>query len=133
MELSSGVTSLTGGGVAGRLSMAAFMLGWAGLSVHCQVLAFLGDSGLSMGTYLTGKLLHGGLSALLLRLLLPLLGLKETAGSYLSQQAEAVAALDFSRCLTLSAGAAWGTWVVFFLVFLWAVKKSSGKIRRKRI
>ena len=70
MELSSGVTSLTGGGVAGRLSMAAFMLGWAGLSVHCQVLAFLGDSGLSMGTYLTGKLLHGGLSALLLRLLL---------------------------------------------------------------
>ena len=86
-----------------------------------------------MGTYLTGKLLHGGLSALLLRLLLPLLGLKETAGSYLSQQAEAVAALDFSRCLTLSAGAAWGTWVVFFLVFLWAVKKSSGKIRRKRI
>lgn len=133
VELSSGVTSLTGGGVAGRLSMAAFMLGWAGLSVHCQVLAFLGDSGLSMGTYLTGKLLHGGLSALLLRLLLPLLGLKETAGSYLSQQAEAVAALDFSRCLTLSAGAAWGTWVVFFLVFLWAVKKSSGKIRRKRI
>ena len=60
--------------MAGRMSMAAFMLGWAGLSVHCQVLAFLGDSGLSMGTYLTGKLLHGGLSALLLRLLLPLLG-----------------------------------------------------------
>ncbi len=56
---------------SGRLSMAAFMLGWAGLSVHCQVLAFLGDSGLSMRTYLAGKLLHGGLSAALLRLLVP--------------------------------------------------------------
>ena len=84
-----------------------------------------------MGTYLTGKLLHGGLSALLLHLLLPLLGLKETAGSYLVQQTQAVAALDFSRCLTLSAGTAWGTWIVFFLLFLWAAKKSGGKIRRE--
>lgn len=63
LEMSSGVSSLTGGALSGRLSMAAFMLGWAGLSVHCQVLAFLGDSGLSLRTYLTGKLLHGGLSA----------------------------------------------------------------------
>lgn len=55
--------------MTGRLSMAAFMLGWAGLSVHCQVLAFLGDSGLSLRTYLTGKLLHGGLSALFTALL----------------------------------------------------------------
>ena len=56
------MSSLTGAGtLTGRLSMAAFMLGWAGLSVHCQVLAFLGDSGLSLRTYLTGKLLHGGL------------------------------------------------------------------------
>lgn len=70
LELSSGVSSLTGAGtVTGRLSMAAFMLGWAGLSVHCQVLAFLGDSGLSLRTYLTGKLLHGGLSALFTALL----------------------------------------------------------------
>ena len=50
VELSSGVTALSGGAISGRLSMAAFMLGWAGLSVHCQVLAFLGDSGLSIGT-----------------------------------------------------------------------------------
>ena len=63
LEVSSGVSSLTGGALSGRLSMAAFMLGWAGVSVHLQVLAFLGDSGLSMRTYLTGKLLHGGLSA----------------------------------------------------------------------
>ena len=63
------MSSLTGGALSGRLSMAAFMLGWAGLSVHCQVLAFLGDSGLSMGTYLWGKLLHGLLSAALLGLL----------------------------------------------------------------
>ena len=44
LEISSGVSSLTDGSLPGRLSMAAFMLGWAGLSVHCQVLAFLGTA-----------------------------------------------------------------------------------------
>ena len=44
LEVSSGVSSLTDGSLSGRLSMAAFMLGWAGLSVHCQVLAFLGTA-----------------------------------------------------------------------------------------
>ena len=64
LELSTGVTTLMGdGSLSGRLVAAAFMLGWAGISVHCQVLSFLGGSGLSAGTYLAGKLLHGGLSA----------------------------------------------------------------------
>ena len=59
IELSSGVWTLSGaGGMAGRMSMAAFMLGWAGLSVHCQVLSFLGGSGLSVRTYIAGKFLH---------------------------------------------------------------------------
>ena len=65
VELSSGVTSLTDGPLSGRLSMAAFMLGWAGMCVHCQVLAFLGDSGLSLRTYVGGKALHALLSSLL--------------------------------------------------------------------
>ena len=53
LELSSGVSSLQDTAqLAGRMSMAAFMLGWAGLSVHCQVLSFLVDSGLSAKTYL---------------------------------------------------------------------------------
>ena len=44
LEMSSGVSSLTEGALTGRLSMAAFMLGWAGVSVHCQVMAFLGTA-----------------------------------------------------------------------------------------
>ena len=65
VEISSGVWTLSGEGtLSGRLTMAAFILGWAGISVHCQVLSFLGDSGLSARTYLLGKLLHGGLAAL---------------------------------------------------------------------
>ena len=129
LELSSGVSSLTDGSLSGRLSMAAFMLGWAGLSVHCQVLAFLGDSGLSMGTYLVGKLLHGGLSAALLALLSPLLPLEAPVSAYLAEQTEALAALDFQQALTISTVAAWGTWLLFFALAIRAVKKSSGKMR----
>ena len=130
LELSSGVSSLSqGSGLDGRLPLAAFMLGWAGLSVHCQVLAFLGDSGLSMGTYLTGKLLHGGLSAGLTALVLRKLPLADTAASYLTQQVETIAALDFRQALALSALTAWGVWLVFLGLALHVVKKSSGKRR----
>ena len=123
VELSSGVTSLTEGTLSGRLSMAAFMLGWAGMCVHCQVLAFLGDSGLSMGTYVTGKLLHGGISSLLVAGLCRLFPLEEPAAAYLAQQTEAIAGLDFSRALTLSAAAAWVTFLLFLALAARGAKK----------
>ena len=130
LEVSSGVTSLTGGSLSGRLSMAAFMLGWAGVSVHCQVLAFLGDSGLSMRTYVAGKLLHGGLSALLTAALVRLLPLELPVSLYLAPQTETIAQLDFQRALTISAAAAWGMWLFFLALAVYMVKKSSGKNRR---
>lgn len=130
VEVSSGVSSLTDGTLSGRLSMAAFMLGWAGMSVHCQVLAFLGDSGLSVRTYIAGKLLHGGLSALLARLLFRLIPLNAPASFYLAEQTEAIAQLDFQKALTLSATVAWGMWLAFLALTAWAVQKNSGKRRR---
>ena len=129
LEVSSGVSSLTDGSLSGRLSMAAFMLGWAGLSVHCQVMAFLGDSGLSLRTYLAGKLLHGGLSAALLGALSPLLPLEAPVSAYLADQAEALAALDFQQALTISTVSAWVVWLLFFALAAYVVKKSSGKTR----
>ena len=73
LEFSSGVLALSGeGALTGRIAAAAFLMGWGGLSVHCQVLA-LNDCRLSMAPYLWGKLLHGltaaALSVLLLRTL----------------------------------------------------------------
>ena len=127
LEVSSGVSSLTGGPLSGRLSMAAFMLGWAGLSVHCQVLAFLGDSGLSMGTYLWGKLLHGLFSAALLGLLTRLFPLDAPVSSYLAEQTETLAALDLHQALTISSVSAWCVWLLFLLLAARGMKKSSGK------
>ena len=113
LELSSGVSSLRGGSqFAGRISMAAFMLGWAGLSVHCQVLSFLVDSGLSAKTYLLGKLCHGVIAAALTYCLTRLLPLSAPVSSYLAEQAESIAALDFSTALAASSLAALGGWLL---------------------
>ncbi|MGI5962625.1 MAG: nucleoside recognition domain-containing protein [Lawsonibacter sp.] len=127
LEMSSGVASLTQGAVSGRLSMAAFMLGWAGVSVHCQVLAFLGDSGLSLRTYVVGKLLHGLFSAALVSALVRVFPIHCPVSVYLTEQTEAIAQLDFHRALTLSAAAAWGIWLAFLLLAAWMVKKNYGK------
>ena len=134
LEISSGVWTLSGDGtLSGKLILAAFMLGWAGLSVHCQVLAFLGDSGLSLRTYLTGKLLHGGLSALFTALLVRRFPLEAPVSSYLAEQVEGIASLDFQRALTISTAAAWGVWLLFVALAVYMVKKSSGKPRPKRV
>ena len=94
--------------------MAAFMLGWAGLSVHCQVLSFLADSGLSTRTYIFGKLLHGAFSAALMAALTRLFPLEQPVAGYLAEQVEAIALLDFSSVLAVSAAAAWVVWLGFF-------------------
>ena len=133
LEVSTGVSSLTDGALSGRMSMAAFMLGWAGLSVHCQVLAFLGDSGLSLRTYLAGKLLHGVLSSLLVYGMASLLPLEVSVSAYLARQTEAIAHLDFHQALTISAAAAWAVWLAFLVLALYVVKKSSGKSARHRL
>ena len=132
LEISSGVWSLSGAGtLAGRISMAAFMLGWAGISVHCQVLSFLSDSGLTVRTYLVGKLLHGGFSAALVWGLTRLFPLAEPVSSYLAEQVETFADMDFSTALTISTVSAWVIWLGCFAIAAFVVRKSSGKQGRR--
>lgn len=124
LELSSGVAALTGeGSLTGRVSMAAFLLGWAGISVHCQVLSFLGESGLSTRTYIGGKLLHGLFSAALTGLVLRVFPLKASVSAYLVQQVEGIAGTDFYSALAVSTAAAWGVFLLFFLLAALGVKR----------
>ena len=135
LELSSGVWSLTGEGtLQGKAAMAAFLLGWAGISVHCQVLSFLGESGLSTRTYIGGKLLHGVFSAALTALLFRFFPLENQISSYLVEQVEGIASTDFNTALAVSAAAAWGVFLLFFLcaVLGFRHKKPSKFCRNER-
>ncbi|MCL2827570.1 MAG: sporulation protein [Oscillospiraceae bacterium] len=108
IELSSGVWGLrdAAGELHQAMAMAAFMLGWAGLSVHCQVISFMGGSGLSVRSYILGKLLHGAISAGLIFLLVRLIPFDSAVAIYLAEGVQDIAAMDFSTSLlnaTLSA------------------------------
>jgi len=106
------------------------MLGWAGLSVHCQVMAFSSDSGLSLRTYLVGKFLHGGISALLISLLYRFSPPSDVVSVYLAQQTETLARMDFQQALSVSLVSAWVMWLLFFLAAVCISKKRSGKTPR---
>ena len=135
LELSSGVSSLSGP-VSEQIPMAAFMLGWAGLSVHCQVLSFIGESGLRVNTYFAGKLLHGVLSALFTFLLTRFFPLSQPVSSYLAQQVDSLTTLDFKRALTICTVSAWLLWLFFLFVAVRALsrnKKRGGKRHRSAV
>ena len=132
IEMTSGVWSLRdmAASLGNRLCMAAFILGWAGLSVHCQVLSFIGKSGLSTRTYFFGKLLHGIISAVLVFLLSRRLGWNHSVSAILAGQVTTIAHLSFGRALTISLGAALGLWILLSLLSIPAAIKSAF-LRRK--
>ena len=103
IELTSGVWTLKGaeGQITGSVAMAAFMLGWAGLSVHSQVLSFIGESGLSVKTYILGKLLQGVISAALVFVASRVMTL-DVPASYLAQQVNDITSLGFLNSLLIS-------------------------------
>ena len=73
LEISTGTAALRDArNACAALPLAAFLLGWGGLSVHGQSLPFLRQAGGKTGPYLAAKLVHGllsaGVTALLLRL-----------------------------------------------------------------
>ena len=62
LELTGGVTALKND--AAGFCMAAALLGWGGVSVHCQTAAVLEETDLSLGRYLLAKALQAVVSAL---------------------------------------------------------------------
>ncbi|MEG1239767.1 MAG: nucleoside recognition domain-containing protein [Oscillospiraceae bacterium] len=133
LELSSGVASLSNGGnLSASVSMAAFMLGWAGISVHCQVLSFLSGSGLSGKTYVLGKLLHGGISAGLVWGFTRIFPLAQPVSVILSDQIAALTALEFSAVFIHSAVAAFLLLLVFLLLAFSCGKKRKAVIQCRK-
>lgn len=130
MEISSGVCTLSEGTqLAGRVPMAAFMLGWAGISVHCQVLSFMGGSGLSVRPYLMGKLLQGVISALLAGILLRVFPFEVPALNHPVGEITQGLLPNMCSVLTVSVAAWAALWTAFFVVGARMVRKNSGKGR----
>lgn len=135
IEMTSGVWSLrdVAGAMGDKLCMAAFILGWAGLSVHCQVLSFIGSSGLSTGTYFFGKLLHGMISAGIIYGASRLLAWNIPVSEYLATQVSALAELNFHRALTVSTATAMIVWLILTAISVGIMLKGYGNRQQKKV
>jgi len=129
IELSSGVWSLrdVAGQMSSAIAMAAFMLGWAGLSVHCQVLSFIGGSGLSVRSYILGKFLHGGISAGLIFLLTRFIPMDTTVAATLAEGVYGIAGTDFPTSIRISTLSAMALWLGVMAVCLISTKRARQK------
>lgn len=66
LELGSGIGSMYGLKTTPvNLALASFILGFGGLSVHCQTLAVLDGTGIKSTLHFAGRILHGLISAAL--------------------------------------------------------------------
>lgn len=73
LELGTGTSSMLGlRANAVNLALCSFIIGWGGISVHAQAAAVIKEGGLSTARHTFGKLLHGGLSALITFLTYPI-------------------------------------------------------------
>lgn len=64
LELGGGIAALSGCAPDGvSLAVCSFILGWGGLSVHCQTMAAISGTDLRPGRHFAGRALHGVFSA----------------------------------------------------------------------
>ena len=65
LELGSGIGAMRGLAVSpANLAIAAGIVGWGGVSVHCQTAAVLAGTDIKSARHTAGRLLHGAISAL---------------------------------------------------------------------
>ncbi len=129
IELSSGVWSLKeAGSLPGSIVMASFMLGWAGISIHCQTLSILSESGLKSNTYVIGKLLHGIISALLTYILSQIFLFESPAAFFFSELPESARPIRPGIIFAVSIISA----AVIFAFFVLSTK-NTGKRKPKNI
>ena len=65
LELGTGIGAMQGlTPTPANLALAAFLIGWGGVSVHCQTAAVLAGTDIKSARHTAGRLLHGALSAL---------------------------------------------------------------------
>lgn len=66
LEMTTGclIISQSSASIAIKIAGICFVIGWSGLSIHCQVISLISKTNISVGLYMITKLLHGIISAI---------------------------------------------------------------------
>lgn len=99
----------------------SFLLGFAGVSIWCQIFSLSGGRKVNIGRFIVGRLLHGGISAIITKIILGFFKIKISTFSnkinYVKEYSSSNVALLISM----------GIMLVIFMIFLYT-KNNSGKI-----
>ncbi|PWM47218.1 MAG: sporulation protein [Clostridiales bacterium] len=127
-EMTTGISSLGNGTpLVQGLTLTGALLGWAGLSVHCQVLSFVYESGLSTRPYFYGKLMQTAFSTAITFLFSMFFTLPAGKDVFVNYSASGVSALSPSALFALCSAVS-----VFLLsLFLIISEVTSKKIRKR--
>ena len=63
MTLGCQAVSTSAASVETKIALVGFLIGWAGLAIHAQVVSMIADTDLRYGPFILSRLLHGSLSA----------------------------------------------------------------------
>ncbi|AUS96146.1 sporulation integral membrane protein YlbJ [Clostridium thermosuccinogenes] len=117
-----------------RLTAASFIMGWAGLSVHSQVISMVGGTDISIKPYLLGKFLQGVFAGVYSNILLNIVwpDLLETHPAFIAEHPDALVRLQGNffnsvRYLVLSVF----LMAVLFLISFIAARKKEKRRNRK--
>lgn len=128
IEMTSGICSLSPAYSSPALiaALASFLLGWAGLSIHCQILSILGDTDLSVKYLFAGKAAHGVLSAIFTYFVCSFFTEKTfSAGAVSASAYQIYSSINGKAVLIFSV-----LFAVFFLLWAFSAGKKSGGNRR---
>ena len=133
LELSNGVAALPADSPLISIPMAAFLLGWGGVSVLCQTMSVIQGSGLSIKPCIAGKLLHGVLSAALTALTLRLLPSVTEAAALSGERVVQDGQLSFGTVLLLSVALAALLFSIFLRLGVEPGKNKGGNRRKGKL
>ncbi len=85
-----------------KLVMTSLILGWGGLSVHCQVISIISKSNISIVPYIIGKLLQGSFSAVYTFLLVKFLPINLPIFNTLNNNIDLLASQSILKSVYLS-------------------------------
>lgn len=131
-ELTTGICSLKGklADPALTAAVSSFLLGWAGISIHFQILSVIDDSGISPKYLYPGKLLHGIASAVISYIVFSFL---PRSAFYVGQYAPSASFVYASISGRVLAASVIAVFIITLALFLMSAKKGGGKKRGNRV
>ncbi len=132
LEVTNGLTSLAqcSGSINTHIITSAFLIGWAGVSIHFQTLSIINKK-LSMKPYIIGKGLHAVISSILMAIIMKTNIIKNSVLTFAPAIAIKNSASILNSGLISAAAGAFMLLAIFLLIIFYEISQNDWKNIRK--